>query len=101
MTDDVTYDLTDLGLGIVRGRVALAEMFDARPGNQPVGHHVTNVIITEAQGTVRVRSKGLAVTPKGTIGTVTYDDEVRRTAAGWRIAHRRVIARKADDRDGT
>jgi ketosteroid isomerase-like protein len=92
VTEDVIYDLTEFGLGVVRGRVALAEMFDERPGNQPVGHHVTNVTIKEAEGVVRVRSKGLVVMTKGRAGTVIYDDEVRRTAAGWRIAHRKVIA---------
>jgi hypothetical protein len=51
-TADVTYDLTDLG--------------QRPPGGwgevSPVGHHVTNVILTEtADGTVQARSKGIGV----------------------------------------
>lgn len=42
-------------------------------------------------GTVRVRSKGLAVMADGTAGTVTYDDALVRTDAGWRIARRKVV----------
>jgi len=95
LTDDAAYDVTDYGLGIVTGLPALRALFEAAPGAQPLGHHVTNVIVTEAaDGTVGVRSKGLAVMPNGSAGTVVYDDVVTKTAAGWRIARRKVIARR-------
>jgi ketosteroid isomerase-like protein len=95
VTDDVTYDLEDYGMGTVRGLAALRALFEARPGVQPVGHHVTNVIVTATHdGGAHVRSKGLAVMENGTVGTVIYDDEVVKTAAGWRIAHRKVMAPK-------
>lgn len=90
-TADIEYDIEAYGLGVVRGLDALAKIFTARPGNQPIGHHVTNVMIEQANGAVRVRSKGLSVMADGTAGTVIYDDEVRKTANGWRLARRRVI----------
>jgi hypothetical protein len=76
----------------VRGLDALTELFAQRPGDQPVGHHVTNVVVEEGDGdTARVRSKGLAVMADGSAGTVTYDDVVVRASAGWRIARRTIV----------
>jgi hypothetical protein len=50
------------------------------------------VAVTEhADDTVRVRSKGLSVMADGRAGTVTYEDTVVRTPAGWRIALRKVV----------
>lgn len=96
ITDDAAFDLEDFGLGVVAGLPALRELFARRPGEQPIGHHVTNVCVdVAADGTVRVLSKGLAVMPGGRAGTVTYDDVVVKTAAGWRIARRKVLAGRA------
>lgn len=99
LTADASYDLTAYGLGMVEGLRALMEMHDAAPGEQPVGHHVTNVIVipdAERDDRATVRSKGLAVMADGGSGTVVYEDEVVRTAQGWRIARRTVVpARRA------
>lgn len=96
LTDDAAYDVTAFGLGVVRGLDALVELFAQRPGNQPIGHHVTNVIVSERDdGTVAVRSKGLSVMADGGAGTVTYEDVVVRTAAGWRISQRTVVPARA------
>jgi hypothetical protein len=46
------------------------------------------VVSEDADGTVRVLSKGLGVGRNGRVGSVTYRDIVRRTAAGWRFAAR-------------
>lgn len=95
LTENAEYDVTEYGLGIVTGLPALRALFEARPGAQPVGHHVTNVIVTEAaDGTVGVRSKGLAVMPDGAAGSVVYEDVVTKTEAGWRIARRKIVARR-------
>jgi 3-phenylpropionate/cinnamic acid dioxygenase small subunit len=68
-----------------------------RPGDQPIGHHVSNVVIDERpDGTMSVRSKGLSVMAAGTAGTCTYDDVVVKTDAGWRIARRRVLPARTD-----
>ena len=94
MTEDGAYDVTDFGLGEVRGLPALTELFEAAPGAQPRGHHVTNVLVTpdpSSPDRATVRSKGLAVMPDGRADTVTYADVVVRTGAGWRIALRKII----------
>ncbi|GAB3741511.1 nuclear transport factor 2 family protein [Microlunatus parietis] len=96
LTEDAAYDVSDFGLGTVRGLPALTDLFRTAPGDQPRGHHVTNVIVTEEPGlddVARVRSKGIAVMADGRADTVGYDDEVVRTPAGWRIRRRKVVAR--------
>lgn len=94
MTEDGAYDVTDYGLGVVRGLVDLTRLFDLAPGDQPLGHHVTNVVVTEDPSSAdraTVRSKGLAVMPDGRADTVTYHDVVVRTDAGWRIDLRKIV----------
>ena len=96
-TTDAEYDISAYGLGVISGLPALIELFSARPGEQPSGHHVTNVIVRErADGAVAVRSKGLYVMAKGAAGTVIYEDVVVPTADGWRISYRRVVPARAD-----
>ena len=94
LTADGAYDVSAYGLGVVQGLDALARLFTAAPGNQPRGHHVTNVIVTEEPDSAdraRVRSKGLAVMPDGRADTVVYEDVVVRTPVGWRISLRTVV----------
>jgi hypothetical protein len=94
LTEDAVYDLADFGMGVVVGLPALRRLFEEAPGEQPLGHHVTNVMVTEnVDGSAQVRSKGLAVMADGRAGTVVYDDRAVRTPAGWRIAHRKVVRR--------
>ncbi|RDI49339.1 nuclear transport factor 2 family protein [Nocardia mexicana] len=93
--DDIVYDMTEYGAGLVRGRDALRDLALELGDGNPVGHHVTNVVITATDGdTVLVRAKGIGVTVEGTVASVTYDDIVRRTPEGWRISHRRVVPRR-------
>lgn len=97
LTDDAVYDVSAYGMGAVHGLDAITQLFAQRPGEQPVGHHVTNVMIGTSEGdTAAVRSKGLAVMADGTSGTVVYDDVVVRTATGWRISHRTVRPASSD-----
>ncbi|MDT0322981.1 nuclear transport factor 2 family protein [Streptomyces millisiae] len=94
-TDDVTYDVTDLGGGPLRGLAAIREAALSMGELNPVAHHVTNIVLTELSADrVLARSKGLGVRSDGTVGSVTYEDTVTRTAAGWRITHRVVRARR-------
>ncbi|MET7464389.1 nuclear transport factor 2 family protein [Nonomuraea sp. NPDC005501] len=94
-TTDVTYDVTDFGQGVLRGVAACAEAARALGELNPVGHHVTNVVLGERpDGRVSARSKGIGIRSDGTSGSVTYEDTVVRVARGWRISHRKVLARR-------
>lgn len=92
LTPDAVYDLRSFGLGTIKGLPAIQGIHRERPGNQPIGHHVSNIHIDERpDGTIAVRSKGFSVMADGAAGTCTYDDVVVKTDAGWRIAHRRIL----------
>jgi SnoaL-like domain len=94
LTPEASYDVTAYDLGVVRGLPAVIELFSAAPGAQPVGHHVTNVVVTadpDRDDCARVRSKGISVMGDGRAGTVIYEDDVVRTEDGWRINARIVV----------
>jgi 3-phenylpropionate/cinnamic acid dioxygenase small subunit len=92
---DVVYDVSAFGRGELRGYEAISEASLAVGDANPVGHHVTNVCVSEdPDGTVRVRSKAIGIYADGRAGSVVYEDIVRREAAGWRIAYRKVIPRR-------
>jgi ketosteroid isomerase-like protein len=95
-TPDVTYDLEDFGFGSLHGTDALREAALALGDANPVGHHITNVVITQIdERSARVRSKGIGVKADGTAGSVVYEDIVTRRPDGWRIGYRKVSARRA------
>jgi hypothetical protein len=95
-TEDVTYDVSDLGGGVIEGLAALQEAALALGDRNPVGHHVTNTVLTQLSPTeVRALSKGIGIMADGTCGSVTYEDTVNRTPVGWRITHRKILARRA------
>lgn len=94
--EDVVYDVSAFGGQALVGMQAIASAGLALGDRNPLGHHVTNIVVDEIAGDrARVRSKGLAVMSNGTTGSVIYEDELRRTEHGWRIAIRRVLPRKA------
>jgi hypothetical protein len=94
-TDDVVYDVTDFGPAPLEGVAAIREAALVLGASNPIGHHVTNVVLTElGDGRVRARSKGIGVNADGTSGSVTYEDTVLRGGRGWRISHRKVLARR-------
>jgi hypothetical protein len=94
-TDDFVYDLDALGYRRLEGAKALIDASTALGDDNPLGHHVTNsLVISEEDGLVRVRSKGIGIGADGSSGTVIYEDLIRKTPSGWRIARRAVIARK-------
>jgi hypothetical protein len=87
-TPDVVYDVTDFGLGSVHGTAALREYLLALGEANPVGHHVTNIVITQIdERSARVRSKGLGVRADGTARSVVYDDIVTRQPGEAAVAH--------------
>jgi len=94
-TKDFVYDVEALGFGSLKGSDALTEASLALGDGNPLGHHVTNVVIVEAWGdSAKVRSKGIGIRTDGTSDTVVYEDVVERTSDGWRIAYRKVIPRR-------
>jgi hypothetical protein len=95
-TPDLVLDVSDLGQEPLLGVAACAAAARALGELNPVGHHVTNTVITEApDGGVHALSKGLGVNADGTVGSVTYEDTVVRTPRGWRISHRKIRAHRA------
>jgi ketosteroid isomerase-like protein len=95
-TLDVTYDLSDFGYGSLHGTAQTRAAALAQGDANPVGHHVTNIVITEIDDrSARVRSKGIGIKADGTAGSVVYDDIVTRQPDGWKISYRKVTARRA------
>src|SRR4051794_23311964 len=69
-TPDITYDVTDFRLGTLSGTAALRAAALAVGDANPVGHHVTNVVVTAIdERSARVRSKGLGVMADGRAGS--------------------------------
>ncbi|WP_448624263.1 nuclear transport factor 2 family protein [Geodermatophilus sp. URMC 64] len=95
-TPDATLDYTAAGAPAVYHGVEEIRAF-FRSVDHPSAHHVVNIVVTERDGQVRVRSKFFAPytrethTPKRWKGG-TYDDVVVSTDAGWRFAFRACTA---------
>jgi len=94
-TEDVVYDLEAFGAGTLQGRQALADASRAIGDDNPLGHHVTNALVIRGdENEAIVRSKGIGVLANGSSGSVVYEDVIRPTPAGWRIARRNVLPRR-------
>jgi 3-phenylpropionate/cinnamic acid dioxygenase small subunit len=93
-TDDFVYDVEAFGFGRLEGVEAFIEAARTLGDANPLGHHVTNaVVVASDDDAATVRSKGIGVLSNGMSGTVVYEDVVRRTGEGWRIASRTVLPR--------
>jgi SnoaL-like domain len=94
-TRDAVYDMSDFGLGVVRGEAAIRELWSRPDAMHPLAHHATNVVISEGpDGTLRVLSKGLGLGTTGRVGSVVYRDVVVRTPEGWRFTERKARVRR-------
>ena len=92
---DVVYDLREYGGTELRGIEAIAEAARALGEANPLGHHVTNIVVDGVDGeVVRVVSKGIGVRADGSCGSLVYRDEVRKAQDGWRIARRTISPRR-------
>lgn len=95
-TPDITYDLNDFGRGSLHGTAAIRAAALALGNANPVGQHITNIVITQIDDrSARVQSKGIGIKADGTAGSVVYDDIVTRQPNGWKISYRKVTARRA------
>jgi hypothetical protein len=93
---DSVYDASDLGGEPLHGTAAVREASLALGPGNPVGHHVTNIVLDAVDdSTVHARSKGIGVLGDGTTGSVTYEDTITRGPDGWRLSYRRILARRA------
>jgi hypothetical protein len=92
-TDDVAHHVSAKGGGTLSGSEAIADAARALGDQNPLGHHVTNVVVSIGDDVAATVSKGLGVMSDGSIGTVVYEDELRRASDGWRISRRRVLRR--------
>jgi hypothetical protein len=93
-TTDVAYDVTDLGGGVIHGLAALRDAALTLGDGNPIGHHVTNIVLSEAADHIRALSKGIGIYADGTCGSATYHDTIVQVADGWRISRRQVLARR-------
>ncbi|MBO2454101.1 nuclear transport factor 2 family protein [Actinomadura barringtoniae] len=94
-TPDVVYDVSSFGGEPIHGIDALIQAgIDLGEGN-PVGHHVTNIVLTGiADDRVTARSKGIGISADGGCASLTYDDTIVRTPGGWRISCRVAVVRR-------
>lgn len=96
LAEDVIYDVSDLGGGVLTGLPAIIEASLALGAANPLAHLVTNTVIDSIDGDrAAARSKGLGVNTDGSLGTVTYLDDLRRIDGRWLITRRTVVARRA------
>jgi SnoaL-like domain len=93
-TDDVMYDVDDLGGGTLRGIEACARAAVGLGSHNPVAHHTTNIVTRQVGDEMHVWSKGLGIGRDGAVASVVYLDRIVRTADGWRIAARTVLGRR-------
>ncbi|MFK0168812.1 nuclear transport factor 2 family protein [Streptomyces sp. NPDC090306] len=92
---DVVYDLSAFGRDPLHGVGALRDAALALGEGNPVGHHVTNIVLSgPTADRVSALSKGIGVYADGTCGSVVYEDTIVRGPAGWRISHRQVRPRR-------
>jgi hypothetical protein len=84
---DAVYDGSIFGFEAADGIAAIRAVLSS--AGHAHAHHATNVVVSAVSDReLRVLSKGIGVMDGGVITSVTYDDTLKRTASGWRIARR-------------
>ena len=95
-TEDVVYDVSDFGLGVLRGIDEVVAMWRGE-ANHPLAHHAVSMLADERNDeTVDLIVKGIGVGPRGRVGSVTYYDHAVRSTDGWRLARRRAVLRRPE-----
>src|ERR1700741_5274456 len=78
-TATALYDMSEFGVGVAHGAAKIRELWSRPDAAHPLAHPATNIAVSEdAEGTVRVLSKGLGVGATGRAGSVVYRDVVER-----------------------
>jgi len=92
---DAVFDLSDFGLGVRAGLVEMVAAIRVLGDAHPVGHHVTNIVLTAASpDVVHAISKGIGINADGSCGSAVYEDVITRGGTGWRITRRTIRARR-------
>ncbi|WP_371481797.1 nuclear transport factor 2 family protein [Kitasatospora sp. NBC_00315] len=80
--------------GTVFQGLAAIRAFNLSLGEHSPDHHTLDTVLSvDEDGTVRGRSRYLAILPDGSVHNGDYFDVLVHTARGWRIAHRRSVPR--------
>jgi hypothetical protein len=95
-TQDVVYDVSDFGHGVLHGTDAVLAMWTG-DANHPLAHHAISMLADERDdGTVDLVTRGIGIGMKGRVGSVTYYDQAVRGTDGWRLAQRRAVRRRPE-----
>ncbi len=89
-TPDAVFDSSAMGLAPVTGLPAIVAHLSKR--SVPTAHLFTNLVVTEEDGEVFVKARGLNPDPEGRIVVSVVREKVVRTPAGWRIAAQTAVS---------
>src|SRR5690242_8943714 len=92
-TADAVFDMVDLGAARCEGLEAIKRFMDVE-AQHPRTHTMTNIYVDETPTGVQLRFRIVALLGGGLVGTASYYDDVVKTDAGWRVAHRVVTRRR-------
>lgn len=92
-TPDATFDLTDLGVGMLTGLSHIQRFMDTE-AQHPRTHMMTNIYVDELPEGVRMYFRIVALLGGGKVGTASYYDDVVKTPQGWRVRSRVVTRRR-------
>jgi SnoaL-like domain len=91
-TADAEFDASESTLPAVRGLAAIQEHVTEFHSGLRTNHMATNSSIVDVRddGVVTAITKYLVLLNGGVLVSGTYEDELVKTAAGWRISKRRL-----------
>jgi hypothetical protein len=92
-TKDAVIELTKGAGREFVGLDAIAEFVDSLSPEAPDHHTLDTALFAGADGTVRARSRYLAVLVDGSVHNGDFFDELVRTPEGWRIRRRVSVPR--------
>jgi SnoaL-like domain len=86
-TEDAIFDMSDVGHPVAHGLAEIIEHMSRFDGH-PLAHLMTNIYVDELTDGVRLSFRLLALVQGAEPHTRWYDDNVVKTAEGWRVTHR-------------
>ncbi|MCW2890504.1 MAG: hypothetical protein JWL58_7366 [Streptosporangiaceae bacterium] len=92
-TKDAVIELTRGAGRKIVGLDSIAEFVVSLRGQAPDHHTLDTAFFPGHEGTVRARSRYLAVLPDGSVHNGDFLDVLHLTSDGWRIAHRISVPR--------